>query len=733
LTGRPSSRTFTRFFLHNVSMTVTRRRLLEAVVYVPGALVLGGMVPVAEAGEKPVRLTAWVRIAPDNSVTLIASQSEMGQGTSTTLGSVLADELGLSLDAVRVEFAPFDPAYRDPVFNWMFTGNSQGISSFYEVMRKAGAAAREMLVSAAAMRWTVSPDTVECSKGRLTHAATGRSLRLGEVVSDAARLPVPEKPKLRPLAPDAKRRSVPRWDIPSKTNGTAMFGIDMKVPGMVLATLQRAPRFGSRLEFADKAAIRAQPGVIATVDLPDGLAVVADTYWQAHRALSVGKLRWTNEGSDLSRAKQSSLYSERLKNGPFFVHKNTEAPSQATRNGLDAVYELPFQAHATMEPMNCVASVKANTCEIWAPTQGVEMCQQVVSQVTGLPLDRITIHRTFLGGGFGRRLLADFVKQAVIISRAVGKPVKLIWSREEDMTHDFYRPAVLHEIRGQLDTSGSVASLTHRVVSPSHMLYIMPRGLFPGVKDWTAPLAPPEKMDGMAVEGLLEIPYAIPTQRVEQHRLELDVPVSVWRTTGHGANNFVLESFIDELAAVASMDPLVFRQRMSGHDTRAARVLQGVAEKSRWGSPLLPGRARGIALAAAFGSVMANVVELSVEGEEIRLHRIVSVVDCGRVLDVGIATSNILGGIVWGLSAMQTAVTFNNGAVEQTNFDRFFPLQLAQVPPCEVYFVESGASLGGTGELGAVPVPAAVCNAVFAATRRRIRSLPISKYKLAFA
>jgi isoquinoline 1-oxidoreductase beta subunit len=723
---------------------ISRRTVLKAAALVPGALWISGMWGSASArrgaGHRIVEtsksLTAWVRIAPDNTITLIASQSEMGQGITTTLAAALAHELDVPLESVAIEFALFDPAYRDPVYNWMFTGNSEGISSFYEMMRKMGATAREMLVTAASARWTVATTSILCSGGRLHHPPSGRSMPLGEITTAATKVPAPSNPPLRTDSA-ATRRSVPRWDIPDKTTGRAVFGIDVEVPNMLIAAVQCAPRRGARLLSFDRNTVLAQPGVQHAVPLPDGLAIVGTTYWQARRAFDHAGLQWSSEGSRLSSSGDGlpDIYATRLASGPLFTHFTQGEPRDGAVDlrPVEATYELPFQAHATMEPMNCTASMSSDRCDIWAPTQGVEMCQNAVAQLTGLPLERITIHRTLLGGGFGRRLLADFVLQAVRVSGAVGKPVKLIWSREEDMTHDFYRPAMLHHIAGAVDASGSIASLRHRVVSPSHMLYILPRGMFPGMTDWTAPAAAPEKIDTMAIEGLLGLPYTIPNQSVEQHRLELDVPVSVWRTTGHGPNNFVLESFVDELAWTAQKDPMAVRQALLAQRPRERRVLDELAARSQWHATLPSGRARGVAFAVAFGSLIGTVAEVSVADDRIRVHRVVTVVDCGRTLDPGIATSNILGGIVWGLSAMQTAITFDTGLPMQHNLNTFTPISLAQTPRCEVHFLESGAALGGTGELGAVPVPAAVCNGVFAATGRRIRMLPLSRSGLALA
>jgi isoquinoline 1-oxidoreductase subunit beta len=699
------------------------------------AIIPGGGYPASNSASETASLTAWVRIGRDSAVTVIASQSEMGQGITTTLAAAIADELYLPLEKVAIAFAPFAPAYRDPVYNWMFTGNSQGTSSFHQLMRQMGAAAREMLISAAAARWGISVEGINLADGKIVHPDGRRTLRFGALAVDATKLPAPVSPKLRADPPSAGR-ALRRWDIPAKVDGSAEFGIDVKLPGMLLAAVRRAPRLGSKLEKYDAESIKSRPGVMALLEIPDGLIVVAKTYWQAKRALESANLEWSAGGSEFASATAfDQLYAQRLSSGPFFKHVEKGNASSAFDDPtkLEATYQLPFVAHATMEPMNCTARVADGRCEIWAPTQGMELAQAVAAQVTGLPPERITIHRTLLGGGFGRRLLADFVKQALLAAMAAKQPVKLIWSREEDMTHDFYRPAVLHKIAGALDSSGSLQLLSHRVVSPSHMLYIFPRGMLGEIKDWTEPVAPPEKFDAMAVEGIIEQPYDIANQLVEQHRLELDVPTSVWRTTGHGPNNFVLECFVDELAAAAKRDPVAYRRSMLRSDARARNVLNLVAEKSGWDRPSPTGVARGVALAKAFGGYVAAVADVSVRDRTLKVHRLTIAVDCGRVLDPGIATSNIEGGAVWGLSALQTEITFERGQPVQSNFDAFEPLHLWQTPSIEVHFVAGEDKPGGTGELGPVPVPAAVCNAVYAATGQRIRALPISRAGLSFA
>jgi isoquinoline 1-oxidoreductase beta subunit len=723
-----------------VGPDVTRRSILGTSLAVAGSLLIGGSTQALAEGAGPTLdartnvgavtdITAWVRIAPDNSITLICSQSEMGQGISTTLTAALADELGVDWRSAKIEFAPFAAAYRNPVIGWMFTGASISTQHFYMLVRQMGASAREMLVSAAAARLAVPANQLAIDDGIIRHAASARQVSFGEVAADAAKLQLPKTPRLKE---DRDLRYIgkplPRWDIPSKTDGSAVFGIDVKVPGMLLAAVRCAPGIGGRLDSYDAASIKAKPGVVAVVEVPRGLAVVAKTYWQARRALDEANLVWADEDAGLTSAVLAAGYREKFATGPFVPKKATgdaAAALTASAQKLDAEYEVPFQAHATMEPMNCTAHVTAEGCDLWIPTQMVETIAGIARAITGLPDERIRIHRTLIGGGFGRRLHCDDGKQALIIAKAVQRPVKLIWSREEDMTHDFYRPAMLHRVSGGLDDQGRLAALAHRVVSPSFLLYAWPRG--PENADWTEPMAPPRDYDTMAVEGLLDSLYALPNLSVEQHYLDSKVPVSVWRTTGHGPNCFALESFIDELAAAAKTDPLTFRRAHLAGNQRALKLLNVVAEKAGWDQPLPAKHGRGVAIAQAFGGLIAQVAEVSASDNGFKIHRILSAVDCGKVLDPGIAASNIAGGVVWGLSGLRTEITIERGRVVQTNFDAFDPLHLWETPVIETHFVESGEKVGGLGEIGPVPTHAAVCNAIFAATGRRIRALPLAK------
>ncbi len=713
---------------------MSRRSLLAAGG--AGVLLLSAGGWAKAPASRETQLGAWLRISADDTVTILMAQSEMGQGISTTLPAALADELGADWPKVVTEWSPFDPAFRHPQYGWMFTGNSESSSTFYPIMRTMGAAAREMLVAAAAVQWKADAARLVVAKGVVSDPMSGKSARFGELAEAAAKLPVPSAPKLKP---DNELtligRAQPRRDIPAKTDGSAIFGIDVTVPGMAVAAIRRAPSPRGKLERYDEKAILARRGVLAVVEIPSGLAVVADRYWTAKRALDEGQLVFSaGPMAEYSTARQRADHAARLKSGEFMTKKKAgDAPARLTsgKTPIEAVYEIPVQAHATMEPMNCSAHVTADRCELWVPTQGVDITQAVARQMTGLRDDQIVINRTLIGGGFGRRLLADFVRIAILVAKAAGRPVKTIWSREEDVTYDAFRPPMTHAIRATLGDDGLPAAMAHRVVSPSHMLYIFPRtkmGNPPA--PWDAPIAPPRAYDAMAVEGVAEPPYEIADYLVEQNFVETPLTVSVWRTTGHGPNNFALESFVDELAHSAKQDPLAYRLAIAKSDARAVAVLKEVAAMSGWGAKLPPGHGRGLALAKAFNGYCAQVVEVRVADRDVRAVKVWTALDCGRTLDPGIAAANTEGGIVWGLSALRTEVAFENGMPVQTNFDGFEPLHLWETPQIETRFVESGAKIGGTGELGPVPTQAAFANAVFAATGERIRALPLGRHGL---
>lgn len=694
---------------------LTRRGLLKASLLAGGGLVLHAHLPAAFAAPAPaaVALNAWLRISSADVVTIVVSQAEMGQGISTTLPAVLAEELGADWSRVVLESAPADPAYRNPRVKWQFTGNSESTSSFFTLMRTMGASARDMLIAAAATRLGVAPASCRAEQGRVVHAASGRALRFGDVAADAARLPPPAHPKLTPRA--AWRllgTSLPRVDVPAKIAGTAVFGIDVSVSGMVYAAVKASPVFGGTLRRFDATAIQHRPGVLGAFAIPGGVAVVAERYWQAQQAVDALPVE-LDDGPAATASSASILASYRAamtEDGWVLAHPGKPTVASTT---FDAEYESQFLAHATMEPMNCTARVDATGCDVWAPTQGQELAQIVVAQVLALPREQVRIHRTLLGGGFGRRLLADFVVQAVVLAKAVGRPVKVVWSRAEDIQHDFYRPAVLHRLRAAFDARGRLVELAHRLVSPSILQHVFP----PAV---TA------TFDPSCLEGLLETHYAVPSWKVESKLLKVPVPTSVLRTTGFGPNIFALESFVDELAHREGVDPLAYRRRLLAGAPRALAVLAAAADRAGWDRPV-PGRHRGVAFCEAFGTYIAHVVELSVADRAITIHRIVVAVDPGTVLDPGITVSSIEGGTCWGLScAMTSEITFARGRTVQSNFHDYDVLRMPQMPPVDVHLIDGGGpALGGTGEVGPVTVIPALANAVFAATGERVRTLPM--------
>jgi isoquinoline 1-oxidoreductase beta subunit len=608
----------------------------------------------------------------------------------------------------------------------MFTGNSESTSSFFDLLRHMGASAREMLIAAAADRWSVPAAECHAAGGSVYHPTTGRALTFGDLAEAAARQTPPEKPPLKSEGEwKLLGRSLPRVELPAKVNGTAIFGLDFKVPGMVYAAVKQSPVFGGKLTGFDKASVTGMPGVIDVVPIPNGVAVVARSYWEARKALDALPLSWEDgpnaalSSDSLARQYRDALSGDRWltvrAEGRFKDASEAELES-GYPDRFTAEYESQFLAHATMEPMNCTAHVTADACRIWGPLQGPELAQIVVSQAMGLPKEKVKIERTLLGGGFGRRLLADFVLQAALVSRAVGLPVKVVWTREEDMQQDSYRPATLHRIRGWLDPAGRPQAIAHQLVSPSILQFVFP-------------VAVTETNDLSCLEGLLESHYEIPSTKLDFHLLKVGVPTSVLRTTGYGPNIFAMERFIDELAHRAHADPYLFRRSLLRNE-RSLAVLDLAAAKAGWKKPAPPGVARGIAYAEPFRTHIAHVVELSVTRDRVRIHRVVAAVDLGTTLDPGNSASLIEGGTVWGLgAAFKSGISFERGRTVESNFHDYPIAQMDETPPIEVHFINSGARpLGGPGEVGPVTLVPAVVNALFAATGRRIRSLPLSRH-----
>jgi isoquinoline 1-oxidoreductase beta subunit len=721
------------------SALLSRRVFLQVSGAAGGGLLLTGLVhseplPLgaadAAAVGRDIALNAWLRITTDDQVTLICSQSEMGQGIMTTLPAVLAEELGADWRRVKVEFSAVSTAYRNPRLNWMFTGNSESTTAFFDLLQQMGASAREMLLGAASQRWGVDPRECRAESGAILHGPTGRALTFGSLVEAAARVTPPAKPAVK--APSEWKllgRSLPRVELPAKLNGSAVFGLDFRVPGMLYAAVKQSPVFGGQVKTFDRDSVLHLPGVVDVVRIPNGVAVVAKTYWEAARALRVLQVSFDDgPNGTLSSASVMAQYRAALE-GNRWLTVRAEGDVNATAHriadgGADvhtAEYESQFLAHATMEPMNCTAHVTQEGCQIWGPLQGPELAQTVVAQVIGVPKERVTVNRTLLGGGFGRRLLVDFVLQAVLASKAVGAPVKAVWSREEDVQHDVYRPATVHRIQATMDASGRPLGIAHRLVSPSILQFVFP----PAVSDTNDP---------SCLEGLMESHYRIPSVRVDFHLLKIGVPTSVLRTTGYGPNVFAIESFVDELAHRARQDPYLFRRRLLENE-RSLAVLDLVAQKAGWAKRPLAGGVRGIAYAEAFRTHIAHVVELSVANDRVTIHRIVCAIDCGTALDPDISKSSIEGGTVWGLgAAFKSAISFQDGRTVERNFDGYRITRIDETPPIEVHVIDSGARpLGGTGEVGPVTLVPALTNAIFAATGKRIRSLPLSRHGVTLA
>jgi isoquinoline 1-oxidoreductase beta subunit len=680
------------------------------------------------AKAKDHELAAWVRVGSDNEVTVLLSQSEIGQGISTTLPAILADELGADWGRLRVENAPIAAAYRNPRVGVMFTGNSESIQAYSEVMRQAGATARSMLIEAASAQWKVPASECYTESGSVVHRLSKRRLRFGDVAEAASRLPVPQTVSLkRPAELKLVGKALPRRDIPSKVDGTAVFGIDMVVPGMTYAAIRHTPNFGGTVQQVNQASVSAMPGVIAVVTLDNGVAVVAEKFWQAKTAVEALDVQFGDGPfSQMSSASISAHYRAALAGDDWGIVTNHGAPLATLRSGAPIVtydYESQFLAHAPMEPMNCTASVTANGCEVWGPIQSPDIARNTAARALKMPVEKIKVTWTLSGGGFGRRVLADYVREAVLISQAVQRPVKLLWTREEDMMHDKYRPATLTRMTAATGKNGIPIALVARHVSATQLQAVIPEKL-------------PPHVDPHCTEGLDETRYAIAdvhaiqNTRLEFHMPEIGVPTSVLRTTGYGPAFFAMESFIDELAHAAGTDPYQYRRAMLLHDRRALAVLDMAAEKAAWGQPLPPGTGRGIAFCYAFNTIMAQVVELSLEkGKTIRLRRIVTVADPGVVFDSGIAKANLEGGAVWGLSAaLKSEMHFENGHASETNFHAFEVAHLWETPVIDTYLIAGGGdSIGGIGEVGPVCIPPALCNALFAAGGERIRSLPVAR------
>ena len=677
----------------------------------------------AEATPPVFAPNGFIRIGKDDRVILVMCQVEMGQGTYTSMPMLLAEELEVGLDQVELEHAPpDDKLYANPLFGDQETGASTSVKVFYEPLRRAGATARTMLVAAAAQTWNVDPASCHARKGVVVHAPTGRKLSYGALAEKAAGLPVPTQVTLKDPK-DFKLIGTPakRLDTPAKVNGSAQYGIDVRLPGMKIATVAASPVVGGKVISVDDSKAKAIKGVRQIVRLDDVVAVVADDTWAAKQGLSALAIRWDDgpNGKVGMADVVRELAAAALTPGVVVRNEGDAAAALAAApTKLEAVYEVPFLAHAAMEPINCTVHVRPDRCEVWTGSQVLGRAQGGAAKVTGLPLDKVIVHNHYLGGGFGRRLEFDYVTQAVRIAQQVEGPVKVIWTREEDIRHDVYRPYYYDRIAAGVNADGKPIAWMHRLVGPAILARFLPAAFKDGI-------------DPDGVDGAAQVLYDIPAIRVEFVRHEEPVlNTGFWRGVGVTHNCFVIESFIDELASAAKADPVAYRRGLLGKSPRARAVLDVAAKAAGWGRPLGngSGRGRGVSvLYSAWGSYLAQVAEVSVsKAGEVRVHRVVCAVDCGTVVNPDTVKAQIEGGIIYGISgALYGEVTLKNGRVEQSNFHDVRALRINETPAIEVHLVRNGEAPGGIGEPGTAVTAPAVANAVFAATGKRIRKLPL--------
>ncbi|EEE07242.1 isoquinoline 1-oxidoreductase [Burkholderia multivorans CGD2M] len=668
---------------------------------------------------------AFIRIDKSGEVTLVIPKVEMGQGVYTSLSMLLAEELEVSLNAVKLQHAPPNAAlYADPILQIQATGGSMSVRAFWEPLRRAGAVARQLLIRAAAKTWSVEPSSCSATEGVVNHSASGRKLAYSALVEKAALLPVSDSfvksvTLKNPASFKLIGRPVKRLDSPDKVDGTARYGIDTRLPGMVYAVVVHSPVFGGSVVSVDDRAARTVPGVRQVVKLDNAVAVIGTHTWAAKRGANALVIHWnagTNAGlttemlvDDLRRAstKQGAVAKKA---------GDVVTGLERGKKRLDAVYEQPFLAHATMEPMNCTVHVHDGICEIWAGTQVPTRATDIAAQATGLPPDRVLLHNFLLGGGFGRRLEVDFIGEAVRIGRQVDAPVKVIWTREEDIQHDMFRPYYLDRMSAALGADGKPVAWTHRITGSSIAARWAPQWVKDGV-------------DLDAVDVAASLPYDIPAQLVDYVRQEpRGVPTAFWRGVGALRGTFVVESFIDELANLAGADPVAYRRNLLDKSPRALHVLDIAARTSGWGTPMPKGKGRGVSLMNAFGSYFCMVAEVDVQDGDVRVERVVCAVDCGHVINPNTVEAQMEGGIIFGIAAaLWGEVTLKDGRVQQGNFNDYRVMRINEAPRIETIIVPSGEAPGGIGEPGTANIVSAVTNAVFAATGQRVRRLPIGR------
>ena len=711
--------------------TIDRRAFLKVSATAGGGLVVGtylGSLPAsleaAVAGSFEPNI--WVRIDADDSVRVMLTQLEMGQGVMTAMPMLVAEDLDVAWNTVTTEWVGADGRYGAGFGGQQLTAGSNSVRAYWRPLREAGAAARQMLVTAAAAEWDVSAGACSTDKGHVIHEPTGRRLRYGALVDRASRVPVPTDITLKePSAFTLLGQDVGRLDIPEKVDGRAVFGIDVKQPDMLVARVLRCPVFGGTVAAYDAGPATAIKGVHVVVPVSAGLAVVADSYWSASRGLRAlsDSVTW-DEGAlaGLTTAEISRRFKEKAEQpgAPARNDGDVDAALGSAATTFERVFEVPYLAHATMEPMNCTAHVQADRCDVWAPTQGQTPTQQAAVAASGLSPDQVFVHPTYMGGGFGRRGEADFVTDAVEASKAVGRPVKVIWSREDDIQHDYYRPYTYVRMWAALDADGTPIAWKQRLVQPSLLARNNPGGL-----------ARTGGIDFISVDGAANLPYDIPNIRVEYTEFDPGIPFGFWRSVGASVNGYVVEAFIDEVATAGGHDPYELRRELLRHHPRHKAVLELAAEQHGWSTPPPEGHARGIAVLECFGSIVGVVAEIAVPssatpGGAVRVHRLTCAVDAGWVIHPDTIRGQMEGGLLYGLTAaLKSEITIDRGRVDQSNFDNYQMLRHNESPEIAVHIVASTENPGGIGEPSTAVLAGALVNAIAAATGKRMYRMPI--------